>query len=80
MDFIVYGQNTFLAIEVKSSRRVSSKDVRPLKTFLEDHPQAQACLLYGGRDRLRLDGIQCLPCAEFLPRLVPDIPVSKLLA
>jgi len=80
VDFIVYGQNTFLALEVKSSRRVSSKDVRPLKAFLEDYPQARACLLYGGRDRLSVDGIQCLPCAEFLPRLIPDAAVSELLS
>ncbi|MBI4371494.1 MAG: ATP-binding protein [Elusimicrobia bacterium] len=79
VDFVVYGQDTFLAVEVKSSRRVSSKDVRPLKAFLEDYPQARACLLYGGRERLRLDGIPCLPCGEFLARLIPDAPVSDLL-
>ena len=80
VDFIVYGQDTFLAIEVKSSRRVHSKDVRPLKAFLEDYPQAKACLLYGGRDRLLVDGIPCLPCGDFLTRLVPDASVSEILA
>ena len=76
VDFIIYGQDTFLAIEVKSSRRVSSKDVRSLKAFLEDYPQARACLLYCGRDRLLLDGVPCLPCEDFLRRLVPDAPVT----
>ncbi len=80
VDFIVYGQDTFLALEVKSSRRVSSKDVRALKAFLEDYPQAKACLLYGGRDRLLVDGIPCFPCSEFLPRLIPDATVSSILA
>ncbi len=80
VDFIVYGQDTFLAIEVKSSRRVSSKDVRALKAFQEDYPQARACLLYGGRDRLMVEGIPCLPCGEFLSRLVPDATVSEILA
>ncbi len=79
VDFIVYGPDAFLAVEVKSSRRVASKDVRPLKAFLEDYPQAQACLLYGGRERLRLDGIRCIPCGEFLSRLKPDAAVSDLL-
>ncbi|HXT00326.1 MAG TPA: DUF4143 domain-containing protein [Elusimicrobiota bacterium] len=79
VDFIVYGQDTFLAIEVKSSRRVHSKDVRPLKAFLEDYPQAKACLLYGGKDRMLIDGIPCLPCGEFLTRLIPDAPVSEIL-
>ena len=80
VDFIIYGQDTFLAIEVKSSRRVSSKDVRALKAFQEDYPQARACLLYGGRDRLLVEGIPCLPCAELLPRLTPDATVSEILA
>lgn len=80
VDFIVYGQDTFLAIEVKSSRRVHSKDVRPLKAFLEDYPQAKACLLYGGRDRLLVDGIPCLPCGDFLTRLVPDASLSEIFA
>ena len=74
VDFIVYGQDMFLAIEVKSSRRVSSKDMRALKAFLEDYPQARACLLYGGRDRLLVGGIPCLPCAEFLITTHPGCP------
>ncbi|MBI4057370.1 MAG: ATP-binding protein [Elusimicrobia bacterium] len=78
VDFIVYGQDTFLAIEVKASRRVSARDVRPLKAFLEDYPQARACLLYGGRERLSIDGILCLPCVDFLLRLSPDVAVSEL--
>ncbi len=80
VDFIIYGQDTFLAVEVKSSRRVFYKDVRPLKAFLQDYPQARACLLYGGRDRLLVEGIPCLPCGEFLSRLVPDATVSEILA
>ncbi|MBI5594704.1 MAG: ATP-binding protein [Elusimicrobia bacterium] len=80
VDFVVYGEDVFLAVEVKSSRRVSSRDVRPLKSFLEDYPKAKACLLYGGRDRLLVDGIPCLPCEEFLSRLIPDAAVSEILA
>jgi predicted AAA+ superfamily ATPase len=80
VDFIVYGADAFLALEVKSSRRASSKDVRALKTFLEDYPGARAVLLYGGKERVMVDGIPCFPCADFLSRLIPDAPVSKLLA
>lgn len=71
VDFIVYGQDSFLAIEVKSSRRVSPKDVRALKAFREDYPEARACLLYCGRERLMVDGISCLPLEDFLKGLVP---------
>ncbi len=71
VDFIVYGEDTFLAIEVKRANKVSGKDVRPLLAFREDYPRAKACLLYGGRQRLKVNGILCLPCEEFLRNLIP---------
>ncbi|UCD85994.1 MAG: ATP-binding protein [Deltaproteobacteria bacterium] len=71
VDFIIYG-DTFVAIEIKASRSISSKDIRPLKSFLKDYPQAQAFLLYGGQERLKINDILCLPCEEFLRRLTPD--------
>jgi uncharacterized protein len=74
VDFIVYGEDTFLAIEVKRSRVVSSKDVRSLRAFQEDYPQAKVCLLYGGKERLKINDVLCLPCEEFLTNLVPDAP------
>ncbi len=74
VDFVVYGEDAFLAIEVKRSRTVSSKDVRSLLAFREDYPKAQACLLYGGKERIKINGILCLPCEEFLMGLVPDTP------
>jgi uncharacterized protein len=75
VDFIVYGDSTFAAIEVKSSKSVFSKDVKPLLAFQEDYPQAKACLLYGGQERVKIDGILCVPCAEFLQQLVPNSPL-----
>jgi len=74
VDFIVYGEDAFLAIEVKRSRTVYRKDVRSLQAFLEDYPQAKACLLYGGNERIMINGIPCLPCEDFLLNLVPDSP------
>lgn len=71
VDFVLYGENTFAAIEVKSARRVFGKDVKALRAFIEDYPAASACLLYGGRERLKVDGILCLPCEEFLRSLRP---------
>jgi uncharacterized protein len=75
VDFIVYGEDTFLAIEVKRSKMVSSKDVRSLRAFREDYPKSKACLLYGGKERIRINDILCLPCEEFLKNLIPDAPV-----
>lgn len=78
VDFVVYGQDTFVAVEVKSAKQLFSQDVRPMQSFLTDYPQAKGCVLYCGRERLRIGGVLCLPCHEFLQRLVPDagIPVS----
>jgi predicted AAA+ superfamily ATPase len=74
VDFVVYGEKTFLAIEVKRSRNVYSKDVKPLLAFQEDYPQAKVCLLYGGKERVRVNGVLCIPCEEFLLGLMPDEP------
>jgi hypothetical protein len=47
------------------------QDLKPLKAFKEDYPEAQLYLLYRGKERLKMDGILCLPCGEFLEKLVP---------
>ncbi len=52
VDFVVYGDKTFAAIEVKHARTVLPKDLKPLRAFLEDYPSAKACLLYRGSSRL----------------------------
>jgi predicted AAA+ superfamily ATPase len=75
VDFIVYGQGTFAAIEVKNARRVASRDTRALREFAHDYPGVKACLLYRGRDRLMVDGVLCLPCEEFLLALDPTRPL-----
>lgn len=76
VDFVVYGRNTFVAIEVKRARTVRPGDVKPLTAFLQDYPQAQACLLYGGAERLKIGPVHCLPCEEFLRRLTPQAPIA----
>jgi predicted AAA+ superfamily ATPase len=72
VDFIVYGENTFWAIEVKNAKKIYSKDLKSLKTFLQDYPMSKALLLYRGLERIQLDGILCVPCEEFLLQLKPD--------
>ena len=74
VDFVIYGEDLFLALEVKASATVHRHDLRPLLAFREDYPEARACLLYCGRERLLMDGILCLPCEEFLRQLVPGTP------
>ena len=72
IDFVVYGDQTFLAIEVKHAAAVYRKDLRALRAFREDYPEARVCLLYQGTERLKIDGIPCIPCEQFLTGLTPD--------
>jgi len=71
VDFVVYGQPGFHAIEVKNARRVHSSDLRALRAFRTDYPEADGVLLYRGTERLRIDGIWCLPVADFLREMLP---------
>ena len=69
VDFIVYGKDTFWAIEVKSGQEAQPEDLRGLRSFAEDFPQAEKFLLYRGKKRLAISGINILPCEEFLMTL-----------
>ena len=72
VDFIVYGADVFAAVEVKRAASVYGKDLRALRAFREDYPEASVCLVYMGKDRLEIDGIPCIPCEDFLRGLHPD--------
>jgi len=74
VDFVVYGPGVFLALEIKRSAVIHGRDLRHLKAFGQDYPEAQSCLIYMGRERLNVDGIQCIPCGEFLKELHPRQP------
>lgn len=72
VDFVVYGENCFCALEVKNSDRVRPEDLGGLRKFGDDFPECRRVLLYRGKDRLLIDNILCLPCQEFLRELRPD--------
>ena len=69
VDFVVYGENRFEAIEVKNAARLSPRDFSGLKAFASDYPEAKRILLYRGTDRILHDGIFCIPVGEFLKEL-----------
>ncbi len=77
VDFVVYGEPGFWAFEVKNSPRVHRSDLRALRTFRQDYPEAEAALLYRGNERLMIDDILCLPIASFLREIVPDQPLLR---
>ncbi len=82
VDFVVYGASGFWAVEVKNTTRFRPHDLRALRAFREDYPEAEALLVYRGAERLRIDGIWCLPGEAFLRALrptqglVPSVPAS----
>jgi predicted AAA+ superfamily ATPase len=79
VDFVVYGERGFWAIEVKGTDRVRPEDLRSLRAFREDYPEAEAILLYRGRDRLRIDDIWCLPAERMLTAIRPGRGLAEWL-
>ena len=71
VDFVVYGRAGFHAFEVKNAARVHSADLRGLRTFRTDYPEADCAMLYRGSERLNIDGIWCLPVEDFLQEMTP---------
>ena len=69
------GNDEFWAPEVKRSRRVLPADLRHLKRFREDYPQARLRLAHRGDERLEIDGILCLPAEPLLREIVPGRPL-----
>lgn len=66
VDFVVYGAREFWAVEVKNSARVQNADLRGLRAFRADYPQARALMLYRGEETLRLHDVDVIPAADFL--------------
>jgi predicted AAA+ superfamily ATPase len=69
VDFILYGPEGLIAIEVKRSAHVHSKHLRGLKEFKKDYPPARCYLFYGGSTPLYIDDITVLPIEQALRNL-----------
>jgi predicted AAA+ superfamily ATPase len=65
VDFIVYGEKTFYAIEVTKASRIREGDTTGLKAFLLEYPKATAFLFYGGYERYYEDNIHFIPVIDF---------------
>ncbi len=78
VDFIVYGEAGFWAIEVKHANKIYNRDLRGLRSFCEDYPEATPLMLYRGTERLKIHGILCLPVEEFLKTLKPGKPLMAV--
>jgi len=71
VDFIVYGANVFIACEVKNGSTISPADLRGLKEFHKDYPEASLLLLYRGKETFKRDDVLCMPVEDFLKQLNP---------
>ncbi len=65
VDFVLYGPRGIKAIEVKSAQKIQSKDLRGLRAFLNDYPEAKGYILYGGKRIMWKNGIECIPVELF---------------
>jgi len=69
VDFVLYGPQGLIAIEVKRARKIHPEDLKGLKAFQQDYPMAKLYLLYGGSERLHFEGIEAIPFVEALKTL-----------
>jgi predicted AAA+ superfamily ATPase len=69
VDFVLYGDNGLIAIEVKRARRLDPPDLRALREFKHDYPPARCFVFYGGTTRQYFDEIVAIPLPEALKEL-----------
>jgi predicted AAA+ superfamily ATPase len=69
VDFVVYGPDVFMAVEVKRRARVHRRDLSALRAFREDYPEATCCLVSFAPEPLVIDGIRCEPLEPWLRAL-----------
>ena len=71
VDFVIYDENDFVALEVKNAARLDSRDFAGLKAFQSDYPEARAVLLYRGETQYMHGNVLVVPVAKYLSNLVP---------
>lgn len=77
VDFIVFGELGFWAIEVKNTDKVRPQDLKGLIAFKQDYPEAKPFLLYRGKERILKNNILCMPIEEFLLSVKPDVALGS---
>jgi len=69
VDFVLYGERGFKAIEVKNSARARREDFNGLRQFGKEHPEAELIFVYTGARRYHEGGIEVVPADMFLQGL-----------
>lgn len=78
VDFVIYDEHDFVAIEVKNAAKLEAKDFAGLKAFSADYPEARTVLLYRGEIQYLHGNTLVVPVAHYLKSLIvnsksPDI-------
>ncbi len=79
IDFVVYGGSDFSAIEVKNAGNIQWADIRALRTFACDYPEASTVLLYRGRSAKVVRDVLCIPVTDFLRCLRPNRTIKEVI-
>ncbi len=77
VDFVVYGPKGFWAIEVKHSPNLGPDDVRGLKAFKEEYPEATCFVVAPVAQKELFRGVPVIPVTDFLLSLAPENPLYK---
>ena len=75
VDFILYGPDGFWAIEVKAAKSVRKNDLRALRLFQTEYPEAKCTVIYGGGLEYIDAGIHIFPVKQALKNL-PELLMS----
>lgn len=74
VDFIIYGEIGFYAIEVKNTSNIKPSDLKGLQEFNKDYPESKSALLYRGKEKIFLNNVLLIPVEQFLLNLKINTP------
>lgn len=66
VDFVLYGGETFVALEVKNTKVIRPVDYHGLSSFGDDYPEASLILVYRGNLLMKHKNILVIPVESFL--------------
>lgn len=69
VDFVLYGEKGFHAIEIKRKHKLQPQDFKGLELFGEDYPEASRYMLYGGNRSYFHKDIRVIPFEQMLREL-----------
>jgi predicted AAA+ superfamily ATPase len=76
VDFILYGKNGLIAIEVKRKKNLSKKDLLGLQEFKKDYPEAKCYMFCNVDNKEYHDEIEVLPIGKAIKNII-DILHNK---